>query len=293
MKDGFYLAFPRFPRISKNRLNTSLLRYEQPGHGQSWRNIRRTYLYRAAIQKRLKHLQIIINGLIPRDAINTRQRQKLLEVNQLLRDKCTSCNSVYFLKPDKDWTTLDGGLSKTFYYKDNIHLLEKGNNKLALSIKTKLDHFRINCHEIAINEKVVPTIKVVDYQRADYRRAITTLSRNRQSNSTIKRNIKLQSPKCLVNFKTLTKILTNQSQIHTKKQPETTPHPKHIVQTRGNDSISKSIKRKDAKQEELKKTFANPPKKKLATKCPLTKKQQTNTLLTKQIHLHTTQIHRD
>ena len=106
---------------------------------------------------------------------------------------------------------------------------------------------------IVINEKVLPTIKAVDYQRADYRRVITTSSKNRQSNSTIKRNIKLQSPKCLVNFKTLTKILTNQSQIHTKKQPETTPHPKHIVQTRGNDSISKSIKRKDAKQEELKK----------------------------------------
>ena len=35
-------------------------------------------------QKRLKHLQIIVNGLIPRDAINTRRRQKLLKVNQLL-----------------------------------------------------------------------------------------------------------------------------------------------------------------------------------------------------------------
>ena len=75
--------------------------------------------------------------------------------------------SIYLLKPDTDWTTLDGGLNKTFYYKDNIHLLEKGNNKLALSIKTKLDHIRINCHEIAINETVVPTIKVVDYQRAE------------------------------------------------------------------------------------------------------------------------------
>ena len=116
-------------------------------------------------QKRLKHLQI--NRLIPRDATNTRRRQKLLEVNQLLRDKCTSYNSVYFLKPDTDWTNLDGGLNKTFYYKDNIHLLENGNKKLALSIKTKLDHIRINCHEIAINEKVVPTIKVVDYQRAE------------------------------------------------------------------------------------------------------------------------------
>ena len=75
-------------------------------------------------QKRLKHLQIIVNRLIPRDATNTRRRQKLLEVNQLLRDKCTSYNSVYFLKPDTDWTTLDSGLNKTLYYKDNTHLLE-------------------------------------------------------------------------------------------------------------------------------------------------------------------------
>ena len=29
-------------------------------------------------QKRMKHLQIIVNGLISRDAINTRRRQKLL-----------------------------------------------------------------------------------------------------------------------------------------------------------------------------------------------------------------------
>ena len=112
-------------------------------------------------QKRLKHLQIIVNGIIPRDATNTRRQQKLLEVNQLLRDKCTSYNSVYFLKPDTDWTNLDGGLNKTFYYKDNIHLLENGNKKLALSIKTKLDNITTNCHGIAINKKVVPTIKAV------------------------------------------------------------------------------------------------------------------------------------
>ena len=134
------------------------------------------------------------------------------------------------------------------YYKDNIYLLENGNKKLAVSIKTKLDNIRINCHEIAINEKVLPTIKAVDYQRTDYRRAITTSSRNRQSNFSIKRNIKLQSPKCQLNFKTSTKFLTNQSQIQTKTQPETTSHPKHIVHTRDNDNISKSIKRKDPKQ---------------------------------------------
>ena len=106
---------------------------------------------------------------------------------------------------------------------------------------------------IVINEKVLPTIKAVDYQRADYRRVIWTSSRNRQSNSTIKRNIKLQSPKCQLDFKTSIKILTNQSQIHTKMQPETISHPKHIIQTSDNDNISKSIKRKDTKQGKLKK----------------------------------------
>ena len=106
---------------------------------------------------------------------------------------------------------------------------------------------------IAINEKVVPTIKAVDHQRADYRRAITTSSRNRRLNFSIKGNIKLQWPKCQLNFKTSTKFLTNQSQIQTKTQPETTSHPKHIVQTRDNYNISKSIKRKDAKQGKLQK----------------------------------------
>ena len=98
-------------------------------------------------QKRLKHLQIIVNGIIPRDATNARRRQKLLEVNQLLRDKCTSYNSVYFLKPDTDWTTLDGGLNKTLYYKENIHPSKTETKKLALSIKPKLGNIRINCHD--------------------------------------------------------------------------------------------------------------------------------------------------
>ena len=78
-------------------------------------------------------------------------------------------------------------------------------------------------------------------------------SRNWQSNFSIKKNIKLQSPKCQLNFKRSTKFLTNQSQIQTKTQPETVSHPKHIVQARDNDNISKSIKRKDAKQGKLQK----------------------------------------
>ena len=88
--------------------------------------------------------------------------------------QCLLSKTRYGLDKPRWWA------QQTFYYKDNIHLLENGNKKLALSIKTKLDNIRINCHEIAINEKLVPTIKAVDYQGADYWRAIATLSRNRQ-----------------------------------------------------------------------------------------------------------------
>ena len=58
--------------------------------------------------------------------------------------------------------------------------------------------------------------------------------------------------------------------MQTKLQPETMSHPEHTVQTRDNNNISNSIKRKDTKQEKLHKSpIVNPPKKKLATKCPL------------------------
>ena len=160
-------------------------------------------------QKGMKHLQIVVSGLIHRDPINTKRRQKLSEVNQLLQDKCTNYANVNFQKPGIDWTTLDGGFNKTFYYKDNIHLLENGNKKLALSIKTKLDNIRVNCREI----KSSTNNKSSRYQRADYRRAITTSSRNRQSYSTIKRNIKLRSLKFQLHFKTSIKILAIPSQI--------------------------------------------------------------------------------
>ena len=133
------------------------------------------------------------------------------------------------------------------------HLLKNGNKKLALLIKIKLDNIRLNCHKITINEKEAPTIKAVD--RPDQWTTIATSSRHRQSNSIVKRNVKLWSPKCQLNFITSTKILANQTQIQTKTQPETISHPKHIVQTRDNDNISKSIKRKKTQS---KKNFIKP-----------------------------------
>lgn len=65
---------------------------------------------------------MVVNGLISQDIINTERRQKLLIVNQFLQDKFANHTSVCFLKPDEDWTTQNGQLNKTYYYKDILHL---------------------------------------------------------------------------------------------------------------------------------------------------------------------------
>ena len=71
----------------------------------------------------MKCLQMVVNGPILGDAINTERRQKLLKVNKLLQDKCENCTSVYFLQPDKDWTGQNGQLNKIYCDKDNLHLI--------------------------------------------------------------------------------------------------------------------------------------------------------------------------
>ena len=136
----------------------------------------------------MKHLQIVVSGLIHRDPINTKRRQKLSEVNQLLRDKCTNYANVNFQKPGIDWTTLDGGFNKTFYYKDNIHLLENGNKNLALSVKIKLDKIRENCREIKSstnkisegrlpegNNNFVKKSTIILYHKKKYQTAVTEI----------------------------------------------------------------------------------------------------------------------
>ena len=45
-------------------------------------------------------------------------------------------NYVTYLDPDHTWTTSGGILNTNLNYKDNLHLVEKGNEKLAKAITT-------------------------------------------------------------------------------------------------------------------------------------------------------------
>ena len=97
-----------------------------------------------ALKKRMNHLKIVINGILPRDEQNTARRQKLLIVNELLESKCTNYvnTDIHYLSPDGDWIRENGCLDTSLFYKDKLHLIEKGYHKFALSIKRKISHFQ-------------------------------------------------------------------------------------------------------------------------------------------------------
>ena len=79
----------------------------------------------------------MINGILSHDEQNMIRRQKSFTVNELLENKCTNYSNtdIHYLSPDGDWICKNGHLDKFLFYKDNLHLIEKGYLKSALSIK--------------------------------------------------------------------------------------------------------------------------------------------------------------
>ena len=80
-------------------------------------------------------------------------KQELLKVSHLLQKKCTKYSNVHFLKSDADWVCEDVYFNKALFYKDNLHLVEKGNEKLALRIRRKLNTIKESFRKINNNER--------------------------------------------------------------------------------------------------------------------------------------------
>ena len=47
-------------------------------------------------------------------------------------------NNAAYIDPVHTWTTSGGSLNTNFYYKDNLHLIEKENEKLSIKLKKKV-----------------------------------------------------------------------------------------------------------------------------------------------------------
>ena len=85
-----------------------------------------------AILKRKPCINIIVTGLLPRDSKGSPRRQQISWINERLEHWCNNLakKNMLFLKPDTDWTKLNGQL----YFQDLLHLSEKGNYKFSCAI---------------------------------------------------------------------------------------------------------------------------------------------------------------
>ena len=55
------------------------------------------------------------------------------EINDILAEKC-SLHGFYFIDQKYRWTRENGMFNPKLYFKDNVHLIEQGNAKLASSV---------------------------------------------------------------------------------------------------------------------------------------------------------------
>ena len=83
-------------------------------------------------------VNVIICGILHRDGNGSVNPVSIKKINQILKLKC--CESSYtFVSYGRRLTLADGSLNADLYYSDRLHLLEKGNLKLAESIFNSIE----------------------------------------------------------------------------------------------------------------------------------------------------------
>ena len=78
--------------------------------------------------------RVIISGILPRDFVNTIRRNKIKEVNGLLKTECSKLTSrIFYMERDPDWVT-----NMKYFYRYHLHLIEEGYEKLSKTISISL-----------------------------------------------------------------------------------------------------------------------------------------------------------
>ena len=57
-------------------------------------------------------------------------------------NECQDKENVTFLEPEEDWVEDNGNLRRQFYYRDFLHLIERGNHKFASWIQNAIKHLQ-------------------------------------------------------------------------------------------------------------------------------------------------------
>ena len=94
------------------------------------------------IKKRNSVTNVYITGLLPRDFRETHMRNKVKEVNELIREKCLSISTprINYIEQDHNWIDERNCLRTKYYYRDRLHLVELGNKKLSNTITKAIKH---------------------------------------------------------------------------------------------------------------------------------------------------------
>ena len=57
----------------------------------------------------------------------------------MLKEKCSQVPNVAYLQPESGWVKTNTELEITYFYKDELHLIEEGYQKLASSASKKIE----------------------------------------------------------------------------------------------------------------------------------------------------------
>ena len=94
------------------------------------------------IKKRNSVTNVYITGRLSRDLRETQIRNKIKEVNELIREKCLSISTprINYIEQDHNWIDEGNCLRTKYYYRDRLHLVELRNKKLSNTITKAIKH---------------------------------------------------------------------------------------------------------------------------------------------------------
>ena len=94
------------------------------------------------IKKRNSIANVYITGLLLRDFREIHIRNKIKEVNELIREKCLSISTarINCIEQDRDWIDEVNCVRTKYYYRDHLHLVELRNKKLSNTIIKAIKH---------------------------------------------------------------------------------------------------------------------------------------------------------
>ena len=73
-----------------------------------------------------KNIQVFLSGIIPRDSTVSVKRDIIDYINHHIEILCNNNEGFYFFNPGKQCTNKANSLKKDLFFKDNLHMIEKG-----------------------------------------------------------------------------------------------------------------------------------------------------------------------